>query len=58
VTFNDIVSNVLAIPAAQQNANMGKTIGHAMEINGWRKPTGPMRMNGRTVRGYWRFTER
>ena len=58
VSFNDLINNVLAIPAAQQNANQGKTIAHAMEVNGWQRPTSPIKINNKNARGYWRFATR
>lgn len=55
VSFSDVVSNVLGIPAAQQSPAMGKRIAQAMEMNGWQRPAGPIRINSRNTRGYWRY---
>ena len=57
VSFSDIMTNIMQIPAAQQTAAMGKRIAQAMEINGWQRPANPIKINGRSTRGYWRYKE-
>jgi hypothetical protein len=56
VTTAAILAHVMQIPRVEQRSSMGRRLRLAMEAAGWkRNPSGKLKIDGRTLRGFWRY---